>query len=214
MSWGDPFRQAWKDATPAAQAAARESVRSADRAAGSLADSILHALQLSQFAAQDLERLRHAAGRPADPGPAPDMMPLRRAMDEIRNGRVAPDKAEKHLRQALRSVSQEVREASSSARSGTSAGDRDEESKALERLHGLRCALLRQCAEMRDRLAEGAGTDEATAVRLAHVVRLTRACHRLYDLFLNDKHANDPAVPLPPSLPREEASDAQRRKTD
>ena len=102
MNWGSPFRSAWDAAPSGARAAAREAVISPEKAAGLMADGLAHTLQRIQYAARDMRRLQQATTTPE--AATPHAAALRSAMEDLRLGKVAPERAEKHVQDALRSA--------------------------------------------------------------------------------------------------------------
>jgi hypothetical protein len=195
MNWGDPFRDTWQRAGSGARATAREAALGPEQAATVLSDAVIHMLQLAQFAAQDLARLRTNA-KAATTAVAPGMADLQRAMDDVRHGRVSPEQAERHLLHAVRTA---ARQSDSPPRAdGTAAPD--ELQRAAVRFDELRNHVASRCALAREGALAAAGeSDEKSGSPdcLEFLVRLGNAMGLIERLFLEHKHVEDPAAPLP-----------------
>ncbi|HZW19955.1 hypothetical protein [Noviherbaspirillum sp.] len=185
MSWGSPFRNAWDAASSGARAAAREAVISPEKAAGLLADTLAHTLQRTQYAARDVRRLQQATQAAETPdAAAAQAAALRSAMDDIRAGKVPPERAEKHVQQALRPATGKV---------AVPDGERHSDGRhAAQRFVELRKRLLEQLDEAQERW-----TVNNVPADAAFVQALDRAFALVDELFLEGKRADDPAAPLP-----------------
>jgi hypothetical protein len=209
MSWGAMFRSGWEHASPGNRAAAREAAAHPDQAASLMSSAIAHTLQRVQYAAQDLQRLCTAAD-PAFDTTAQAPSALRQAMDDIRQGRIPPERSEKHLRQAAADAV--TRSQSNAGPQGTgSIQDTDtkamqEKLRAMQRFCDLKCRLLEQVAEVEGPM-EIAAAEEADRPRsqpnphpnLALAARVRAVFGAIDNAFIEYKRADDPAVPLPPT---------------
>lgn len=198
MSWGAPFRCAWERAVSGGRLAAREAVLGPDKAAGLLSDAIAHTLQRILYAAQDMQR-----GKKTDEAgiPVPGATVLRRVMDDIRQGRIAPERSEKHLQQAARAAAEQAQ--STEPALEDEAFRRNETRLAAQRFADLRARLNEQLAVEHQRMiAQGspADRDDKTAELQRNVEfarTLVQAFARIDDMFLESKAVDDPSVPLP-----------------
>lgn len=198
MNWGDPFRHAWQRAATNAHAAAREAALGPEQAAAVLSDEIAHTLQLALFAARDVQRLQQATDTGSIPVMAPGMESLRRAMEDVRQGRIAPDKAEKHLQQAVRAASRQAKPAPPAA-GGDKAAD-EELRLASVRAKELHSRVRDQCSALRQRLlrsSEAGGKDAAGRMEnMEYIGQLDQALAAFDHAFLDNKPVDDPAAPL------------------
>lgn len=211
MNWGEPFQTAWRSASAVSQTAARRAVLGPEQAAQSLSESIVHTLQLLDYAAQDLQRQTMAKKVLTD-GPGTSRSMLQQAMDDLRKGRVAPERAEKYLLQAVKEAGQ----LTPSAPSPDSLTASPQRPAAAHRCHTLVQRLAAQLAMVHAPSDNpgGQGTarnlqDDTAAVQasLRLEADLNRAIAAIDALFLENKAAGDPVAPLPPppSPPEKEA---------
>lgn len=200
MTWGNAFRSAWEHGTTAGRTAAREAALSPDKAAGLLSDAIGHTLQRVIYAAQDLQRIQVAGAQPGETV-VPGAATLRRVMEDIRQGRIAPERSEKHLQQAARAVVEQAK--SPGAMPADDVAHSTEIRLASQRFQTLRQQLIEQMIASHQRMMEqGARPDRSEKlVGVLHNVdlsaRLTQAFATIDQLFLENKPVDDPAVPLP-----------------
>ncbi len=160
-----------------------------------MSELLAHSLQLVMFAAQDLQRHQVRANDISsdDPG-ADDQNRLRRAMDDIRKGRVAPERVEKHLRDAVKEASKRTL----SAGSATIATLPSATSSALERFRELRQGLEDQLADVHQQLIAAAGKCDSDAGRQATALGEALA---MLNTVLLDKAVDSPVAPLPATAP-------------
>lgn len=189
MSWGAPFRSAWERGTDGGRRAAREAVQSPEKAAGLLSDSIAHTLQRVLYAAQDMQRGSKSNKATESAGATA----LLRVMDDIRQGRIAPERSEKHLQQAARAAAEHAR--SPEPPSNDEASRRNEMRLAAQRFADLRARLNVQMMLEHQRMTEQGNPDMQRNAGFAEA--LVQAFAKIDDLFLQNKAVDDPAVPLP-----------------
>lgn len=216
MSWGGIFRAAWERASSGNRAAAREAAKHPDQAASLMSSGIAHTFQRVQYAAQDLQRMCVADNPTSDAGMQVPSV-LRKVMDDIRQGRIAPDRSEKYLRQAATeavnatALPNATATASAAAQgtgpiqdSGVKAAQ--EKQHAMQRFCDLKSRLMEQVAAV-EGPAESASSGEAAQPGLhpdpqsnQAVAESVRAAFGAIDVaFLAKKRADDPAAPLPPT---------------
>jgi hypothetical protein len=209
MSWGVMFRSGWEHASPGNRSAAREAATHPDQAASLMSSGIAHTLQRVQYAAQDLQRLCTAAD-PSYETTAQAPSGLRQAMDDIRQGRIPPERSEKHLRQAAADAVTQS-QSKTKAQGAGSIQDTDtkamqEKLRAMQRFSDLKCRLLEQVSEVEGPM-ESVAAEEADIPHsqpnphpnLALAAKVRAVFGAIDSAFLEYKRADDPAAPLPPT---------------
>jgi hypothetical protein len=193
MSWGLLFRSAWERATSNGRAAAREAALSPDQAASLLSDAIAHTLQRILYAAQDMQCGNKTDLHEAE-SPPPATAALRRVMDDIRQGRIAPEGSEKHLQQIGRAAAEQAQAPEAALEDKSSR--RQETHLAEQRFADLRGRLNEQLAMEQQRMTtQGSAAKQQRNVEINEI--LTQTFTKIDDLFLEHKGADDPVAPLP-----------------
>jgi len=208
MNWGNPFRDAWQRSTDAGRAAAGKGGTGLEQGAGLLANPGGPCVQRGLYAAQDRPRIAWSASAGAQAAP-PDTAGLRRAMEDLRQGRITPEKAETHLQQTVRAALAQAQSAPPPPAVGPAVSpavgpDANEESrKAMLRFGDMRNQLAEQFSVFHQQLMQTSsatlGNERNGALRpnLELVDSVVRALAHIDRLFLEHKAADDPAVPLP-----------------
>lgn len=209
MSWGSALRDALRHSTADGQAAAREAAAGPQHAASVLSEGIAHTLQLALFAAQDMQRLASDASRLRPDHPTvPGMPSLQAVMDDLRRGCVAPERAEKQLREAAGAAARQAASGQGQTAGEELASERELRLAAL-RFAELRHQLAEQCAAVHQQMAALAAPEDGAAMSVVgaerkhnaeFAARLGQAFIEIDRIFLR-KRVDDPAVPLAPDAP-------------
>jgi hypothetical protein len=116
-------------------------------------------------------------------------------MEEVRQGRIPAEKAEKHLQQAVRAAVREAKPATPPVQAESSA---EALQLAEQRFDALRRNVLAQCGELRQRIAAQAAAGPPDDKQTLPLLQLTEACARIAASFLDHKRVDDPVAPAPP----------------
>jgi hypothetical protein len=214
MTWGGAFQLAWRRANSSAQSAARQAAASPQEAAGLLSDAVVHTLQLALYAGQDLQRMRASeAHENATPTYAPDLSAITRALQEVQQGHMTAERAQRHIQRAALEASQQLTDKLRNGPAAVPAEGLARRDAGLERETIMRLKFVKSRDQLHAQFAELDGSISRRARPIASgdngsrgdgpdgnlefAVRLGSAFRNLDKMFLQGKEVDSPVAPAP-----------------